>query len=417
MTETAARARSGLLLVLAGTVVSAASSFVVLLIVAPALGPAQYAQFSVYWGALFMIVAVLFGVQQESTRGVAAARAAAEVPAARPGGPVTSVLAFALVLAATLLLAIGATSPAWSGVLFGAGAGGWGLPLAIAVASYALVAAVNGILAGTGRWGAFALLAVIDGALRLALVALALALDLGGTALAWAVALPFPVSLAVVLLGNRRAVRAHAAVAGTTGALAANTARTLTASVATAVLINGFPVFLSAFGRTDQATLGAVILAVTLTRAPILVPLTALQSMLIARLSAAREGRTRTLLVVLAIVAALAALVAGAVWAWGGPLLARFFGAGFVLAPATLAGLVAAAGALGVLTATGAAALALERHTVFAAGWVLAAAVALALLALLPLSLEARVVLALLVGPLLGAALHLAAALRASRRA
>ncbi|PRI10214.1 hypothetical protein [Leucobacter massiliensis] len=406
MTDSAARTRSGLILVLAGTVVSAASSFIVLLIVAPALGPAGYAQFSVYWAALFMVVAVLFGVQQESTRAVAAAPATDEDDPAR--GPLTSVLAFALVVAATLLVAVGASSPVWSEALFGPGAGGWGFPLALAVASYALVAATNGILAGSGRWGPFSLLAVIDGALRLALVALALALGLDGTALAWAVAIPFPVSLAIVVLGNRRVIRARAIVAGTPGRLAANTARTLAASVATAILINGFPVFLSLFGRTDAATLGAVILAVTLTRAPILVPLTALQSMLIARLSAVREGRGRLLAAVLGIVAALTGLVAAFVWLWGGPLLARFFGEGFVLSSATLAGLVAAAGALGVLTATGAAALARERHTAFAAGWLAAAVLALALLALLPLPLEARVVIALLAGPLLGAVVHLA---------
>lgn len=55
------------------TAVSAASSFLVLMLVAGALGPAAYAQFSVFWGALFMLIAMLFGVQQEATRGVSAA--------------------------------------------------------------------------------------------------------------------------------------------------------------------------------------------------------------------------------------------------------------------------------------------------------------------------------------------------------
>lgn len=410
LTNTAVNARSGLTLVLAGTVISAASSFIVLLIVAPALGTAGYANFGVYWGALFMVVAILFGVQQESTRGVAAAQTATLADAAQAAPkPTTSVLRFALIIAATLLVVIGATSPLWSEALFGPGSATWGVPLAVAVAAYVLVAATNGILAGTGLWASFALLAVIDGVLRLGLVALALGLGLDGTALAWAVAIPFPVSLAVVFFSKARTIRANTLIAGAPSKLAANMSRTLTASVAAAILINGFPVFLSLFGRTDKDHLGAIILAVTLTRAPILVPINALQSMLIARLSGTKEGRARTLALVLLVIAALTALVAAAAWIWGAPLLDIFFGKGFVLSGATLAGLVAAAGCLGVLTATGAAALALERHSLFAAGWVVAAVFALATLALLPAELDTRIVLGLVAGPLLGAGVHLTA--------
>lgn len=431
MNDTAASGRSGVVKVLIGTVVAAASSFIVLLVVAPALGPAGYATFSVYWAALFMIVAVLFGVQQESTRAVAATRGAGDqadgaggsfesagsdaAAQTAPPQPRVSVITFALWIGAALLVLIAATSPLWAAPLFGSGTDSWGLPLAIAVGSYALVAATNGVLAGTGHWGAFALLAVIDGVLRLALVAVVLLAGLGETALAWAVAIPFPVSLAIVFFGNRAAIAGGARVNGTLGSLTRNTSRTLTASVASAILINGFPVFLSLFGRSDQATLGAVILAVTLTRAPILVPLTALQSMLIARFSSAREGSAKLLVVVVAGLAAFTALIAGFVWLWGGPLLNGFFGEGFVLAPATLAGLVAASGCLGILTATGAATLAAERHTSFAAGWMIAAALALGVLAFAPLDLELRVVLALAVGPLIGSAWHAAAYVRATR--
>lgn len=433
MNDTASSGRSGVVKVLIGTIVAAASSFIVLLVVAPALGPSGYATFSVYWAALFMIVAVLFGVQQESTRSVAATRGGAAgvagseplSNAAAPGSgaaaPTTphrtrvSVITFALWIGAALLVVIATTSPLWAAALFGAGTDAWGLPLAIAVGSYALVAATNGVLAGTGHWGAFALLAVIDGVLRLALVAVVLFAGLGETALAWAVAIPFPVSLAIVFFGNRGVIASGSRVDGTLGSLSRNTGRTLTASVASAILINGFPVFLSLFGRSDQATLGAVILAVTLTRAPILVPLTALQSMLIARFSSAREGSAKLLVVVVAGLAAFTALIAGFVWLWGGPLLNSFFGEGFVLAPATLAGLVAASGCLGILTATGAATLAAERHTSFAAGWMIAAALALGILALAPTGLELRVVLALAVGPLIGSAWHAAAYVRATR--
>lgn len=401
----------GLALVLGGTVLSAASSFIVLLIVAPALGPEGYASFSVYWGALFMLVAVLFGVQQETTRGVAA-RLAPHSAAPHSGVPrsgtarSTSTLAYAAVIAATLLVVIAGSGSLWSERLFGSGAGSWAIPLAVAVAAYVVVAAVNGILAGTETWGPFALLAVIDAVLRLAFVGVVLIGDWGGTALAWAVALPFPLSLAVVFLLRRTHLLAHARVAESRGQLTANIGRTVAASIATAVLINGFPVVLSLVGGADQAELGAVVLAVTLTRAPILVPLTALQSMLISRFSGAPAGRMKLLLVVVAVIAALTALVVMFVWAWGGPLLAMFFGDGFVLAPAILAALVAAAGCLGVVTATGAAVLSTGNHTMFAVGWITAAVIAVVAVAIPFAGLGERVALALVVGPLIGAALH-----------
>lgn len=400
---------------LGSTVVSAASSFIILLVVARVLGAAGYAPFAVYWSALFMVVAVLFGVQQESTRGVSAAAAAERHRAATeqgdgPANPArsgsVSVLRFSLVLGAALLLLIALSSPLWARQLLGPGTEAWGVPLAVAIGAYAVVAATNGILAGSGTWGPFALLALLDGVIRLVLIGIVLGFGIGGDALAWAVALPFPISLGIVLFGNLRAITSRSRIPGTATTLSQNVARTIAASVAAAVLINGFPVFITAFARTDQEELGRVILAVTLTRAPILVPLTALQSMLIARFAGLRHGRGRFLTILVLGIGAAAGVLALAAWLWGAPLLRVFFGENFVLAPLTLAGLVAAAGCLGILTATGSAVLAASRHTLFAAGWLLAAAISVALLAAPLGSLELRVVVALVVGPLVGAVVH-----------
>lgn len=413
--------RSGVALILAATVVSAASSFFVLMIVASALGPADYAQFNVFWGAMFMIIAMLFGVQQEATRGVAKqrARGADPDPATLPlndGGalatrntiarPSTSVFVYASWLAAALLVLLGVSSIWWAGPVFGPGGGSWGWPLAIAVAAYTVTAAANGILAGARQWRAFAALALLDGVIRFVAVATVLALQLGATALVWAVALPVPLSFMVMIPFVARKIREYSVIGISVGQLSANIARTLTASTSTSVLINGFPVFVSLFGRADQATLGAVMLAVTLTRAPILVPLNALQSMLISRLSSASAGRGRLLTTILGAIVIVTALVALGAWAFGGPVLRTFFGAGFVLQPVTLAGLVVAAGCLGFLTATGAGALSANRHSWFAAGWLTAALLALAMLALAPGPIELRVTLALIAGPLVGASVH-----------
>ncbi|MGB7360226.1 MAG: hypothetical protein WA944_20575, partial [Mycobacterium sp.] len=71
----------------------------------------------------------------------------------------------------------------------------------------------------------------------------------------------------------------------------------------------------------------------------------------------------------------------------------------------------AAAVAIALLTLTGAATVAAALHRAYAVGW-LSATVASTLLLLLPLELELRTVIALLCGPLLGMAVHLAALAR-----
>lgn len=391
----------GLLLVLAATVISAASSFVVLLIVAPALGPAGYASFAVYWAALFMVVGVLFGVQQEATRAVSDV---GEPAGADVGG--ASLVRFAGLLSAAVLIVTVLAGLLWAESLFGGGKAAWAYPLAIAVAAYVGVAALNGVLAGSGAWGFFAAVPMIDGILRLILVTAALAMGADATALAWAVALPFPVSFLLVAAASRRTVRTRARVGESYGALAVNSSRTIVASAANAVLVNGFPVILSIVAGEDRVQLGIVVLALTLTRAPILVPLTALQSMLIARFSASPHDARRlmtVLLVGLSLVTPALAAVAGI---WGPSALALFF-EDFAATGALLAGLVVASGCLGVLTITGARALAAKRHGAFAAGWVLACALAIIIVAITPGEVGTRAVIGLIVGPLVGAAYHL----------
>ncbi|KQQ68805.1 hypothetical protein ASF63_02110 [Microbacterium sp. Leaf320] len=381
---------------------SAASSFLILLVVAPALGPAGYASFSVYWGALFMVVGILFGVQQESTRAVS--HKGESFP---ESGGSSSLLRFAGVLGAAVLVLVVTTGLIWAGPLFGSANAGWAYPLAIAVASYVGVAALNGILAGSGQWGGFAAVPLIDGLLRLILVAIALWTGADGTALAWAVAIPFPVSLLVVVSARWAAVRSYSRVRESYRALASNASRTMVASTANAVLVNGFPVILSLLAGGDRAALGAVVLALTLTRAPILVPLTALQSMLIARFSAAPEKAPRlmvTVLIGLCVFTPVVGVVAGL---WGESLLVGLFGGGFAIEGALLTWLVIASGCLGVLTVTGARALAAGRHTAFATGWVLACVLAVAAVALTPGDIGFRTVVGLIVGPLIGAAWHL----------
>jgi O-antigen/teichoic acid export membrane protein len=401
-TPIGSRPRRSILFVIVATAVSGASGFITLLIVAPAVGPAGYASFSVYWAALFLAVGVLVGVQQETTRAVADAGARRMVVR---GG--SSVLRFAGMLGAAVLIIVAATSLLWAEPLFGEGTEGWALALSIGVSSYVGVATLNGTLAGSGHWGGFAAIPLIDGLLRLLLVAVALWMGADGTAIAWAVALPFPISLLAVGVARWSVVRSHSVVRESYRAFALNASRTIVASTSNAVLVTGFPLILALVANDDRASLGAVVLALTLARAPILVPLTVLQSFLIARFSAspdtARQLMVRMVLG-LAVVAPVLGVIAGL---WGGNVLMWLFGDGFVVPGALLTWMVVASGCLGLLTVTGARVLAAGRHTVFATGWALACLVAVALVALTPGDVGTRTVIGLVVGPLVGVAVHL----------
>jgi hypothetical protein len=98
----------------------------------------------------------------------------------------------------------------------------------------------------------------------------------------------------------------------------------------------------------------------------------------------------------------------------GPGLLHAAFGPEYQASGTLLAWLTAGAVSIAILTLTGSATVAAALHRAYSVGWV-AATVAAALLLTLPLNLETRTVVALLCGPLVGIAAHLAALARADR--
>jgi hypothetical protein len=97
----------------------------------------------------------------------------------------------------------------------------------------------------------------------------------------------------------------------------------------------------------------------------------------------------------------------GALAAWPvGPWALRLVNPDYHVDGPVFAGLVLGAGLVAVLTMTGAAAVALDHHTVYLAGWIAATVTTVGVL-LVPGMLEARVVTSLLVGPAVGVLVHL----------
>src|ERR1700753_2071016 len=127
-------------------------------------------------------------------------------------------------------------------------------------------------------------------------------------------------------------------------------AHSITAAGASAILVMGFPVLLKLTSTELGAQGGVVILAVTLTRAPLLVPLTAMQGNLIAHFVDERTARLRALIAPAALIGAIGAagvLAAGLLGPW---LLRAAFGPDYHTAGALLAWLTAAAVTIAMLT-------------------------------------------------------------------
>ena len=200
--------------------------------------------------------------------------------------------------------------------------------------------------------------------------------------------------------------------AGSVSTFLRGAGHSIAAAGASAILVMGFPVLLKATAGELGARGGVVILAVTLTRAPLLVPMTAMQGNLIAYFVDHRSARLRALVAPAGIIAGVGAVGVVAAFLVGPWIMRTAFGADYETSGTLLAWLTAAAVSMALLTLTGAAAVAAALHRAYAVGWVAATMTATALLTL-PLSLESRTVIALLCGPLIGIAVHLAALARA----
>jgi hypothetical protein len=188
-------------------------------------------------------------------------------------------------------------------------------------------------------------------------------------------------------------------------------AHSIAASSASAILMMGFPVLLKATTPHLGAQGGVIILAVTLTRAPLLVPLTSLQGNLIAHFVDKHTERFRAMVAPALVIGGLGAvgvLAAGLTGPW---LLRAGFGPEYSASGALMAWLTAAAVVMAMLVLTGAATVSASLHRAYSLGWV-GATVASGLLLLLPLPLDTRTVIALSCGPLVGIAIHLVALAR-----
>ena len=397
---------SGSTLVVAATGIAGLFGYAIQTVAGAGLEASAYTQFSVFWAAVFLAVGSMSGVQQEVTR--------ATHPGPHGGAAGRRLLLAVLIIGVMAVALVIASGPLWAGVVFAEeGAASLAL-LSVAVIFSGAVAGIAGVLYGLHDWRRVALVICLDPALRFLLV--------GGSLLAghadWlpaAIVAPIPLTflsaLFLVVPRLRQGIRLDIA---TTRRLVSNISRAIVGAAATAVLVSALPLFIGAAARDISATqTGALLFNLTLTRAPIVIPALAFQSLLVVffRDRLTHVARSTVLIAAGAVATALVvAVICGIV---GPTVIGGIFGDGYRLPGLPLALLVASSGLTAVLSVTGAATIALRRHTAYLGGWVVAALAAVTLLFISPGDTITRSVIALSCGPALGLLVHATAMWRA----
>lgn len=422
------------LALLGSSVLAAASTLVVTMIAQRALTGSELTEFLLFWSALFTVTGIITGLQPEITRAVGTARtytAADGVASAHPasdgtpapqGARVVTVAAALGAVAGALVLV---SSPLWAGQQIPHSAAVGVTVMAVGVFLYALQATISGVAAGEDRWYLFATVGGLESAGRLLLM-LAVALlipSLAGLEVATVIPMGLWLILALVTFSGRRLWVARADVPA--GRLTVNILWSFLSSAAAAMLMMGFPNVLKASGaaESEPVVLGTLILAISITRSPIMIPLQAFQGVAVSAFLKQRHRPVAAFIKPAAAVVAVGAVGALAAYLVG-PLLFRL-----IYPPAagtesayeaaasglSLGALVFASALLALMTLSGNMALAVNQHRIYLAGWVVAAVVTLGLAFLLPAPLVPRAVVALAVGPVCGFLVHMVGVSMASR--
>ena len=417
------------LALLGSSVLAAASTLVVTMIAQRALTGSELTEFLLFWSALFTVTGIITGLQPEITRAVGTARthAAADgvasdgTPAPQGARVVTVAAALGAVAGALVLV----SSPLWAGQQIPHSAAVGVTVMAVGVFLYALQATISGVAAGEDRWYLFATVGGLESAGRLLLM-LAVALlipSLAGLEVVTVIPMGLWLILALVTFSGRRLWVARADVPA--GRLTVNILWSFLSSAAAAMLMMGFPNVLKASGaaESEPVVLGTLILAISITRSPIMIPLQAFQGVAVSAFLKQRHRPVAAFIKPAAAVMAVGAVGALAAYLVG-PLLFRL-----IYPPAagtesayeaaasglSLGALVFASALLALMTLSGNMALAVNQHRIYLAGWVVAAVVTLGLAFLLPAPLVPRAVVALAVGPVCGFVVHMVGVSMVSR--
>lgn len=408
------------LAIMLGSVVAGVSVFITTYIANQILLGSDLKEFLMFWAALFTSYGVVGSLQQEVTRAVGNARAQNITNGAR----IASVSAVFGVLAG---IVVALSSPLWAPhQMISEPVIGIAL-IAVGVAFYTMQPAMSGGAAAQKSWYLFAGLSGGESVWRL--IVMAIAATLLGSLVSLEVAAISPIFLwivmALVSTSGRRAITARADVGWKK--LSQNILMAMGSSAAYSVLVVGLPLFLgsSEGDKTihGETLVAVLILMVSITRSPIMMPLQAFQGVAVAAFLKQQHRPIAALFKPSVAILAVGAL-GGLLAAWIGPWLFTLIYApnsaekvqayDEIVNGSTLGLLTFASAILALLVLAGTAALAINAHRLYVLGWIVAAGVTIGLLYVLPLSLVPRLLVALYVGPFVGFVIHLLGLQRAT---
>ncbi|ADX73672.1 hypothetical protein Asphe3_25440 [Pseudarthrobacter phenanthrenivorans Sphe3] len=369
-----------------------------------ALTKEENAEFLSFWAALFFVYGVMGGIQTESTR-------ASSVVAVRDLSDTKRhprLMAAGLMSGGVGALVIAVISPALATFSLFQHPHIIAVGLILTAILYSGHSALAGILQGSSHWSTYGRFLILDGMLRLACISAAAAWSLG--LLGLEVACFCALGAWLLMLAFSRIARQSLQIRADVPLrkLLSQIFHAVVSSISSAALVVAFPLLLKLTTPASVFEQSApLLLAISMTRAPIMVPLQAFQGVAITHVVKAGSEGWRALhrpILLLLVAGALGAVLAFVF----GPSLMLLFGAEYGVSGLTLALLTLASLVMALLTLTGTAALSTGHHRAFSSGWATATAVAVAVL-LLPLSVEVRCILSLTVGPAVGILVHLLA--------
>ncbi|MDO4911387.1 MAG: hypothetical protein Q3972_06555 [Corynebacterium sp.] len=376
---------------------AALSSFAVIFLAPHVLDPNLVSQFQALWGFFFALTGLIDGLQHETTR-------ATTRPSQSHSFPHRFTAILAAVIAGVSLLA----APAWLPALVPDSPHHTALALAFAasVALYVGQSVLLGTLSGHRLWNYYAAITAIDATIRVvAAVAILLLIRDQSTAL-WAfllLTIMGPITWLPFLFFRKARGSLLSTIDVPPAVFLRRLLLSLVASGATAGLVNGFSAATKAWGTAGTVPMAAIIMAVLLSRAPIIIPAQRFQAALINYL-ARHKGTSILRAPVILTLGILLLMGAGAlVGPW---FLTTMWGPAYYVRPAIIAALVLGAVIQGALFITGSRAIAHAHHWRYCAGWVAATTLSFLIIAL-PLPTEVTVPTALIMGPLLGIIIHL----------
>ncbi len=397
----------GLVLILGATALAGVAGYAIQLLAAALIPSAGgYVLFSAFWSAMYLLGSAVGGVQQEVAR--------ATHPWAEGDESRRSLKPF-LLGAVIVVAVVGAVLAVLTGqIAFPTDQVMLELALVTGLVGYVVTSIATGLFYGVNRLAAVAALVAVDAVIRGVAVVVGLAVRAPLSVLAFAIAVPFGLAVGAVWIAVRSRLRGSYTIDVSTGRLARNALHTVVAAAAIGLLVTGMPlVFRVALADSSAVTVASLTLLVTLTRAPFIIPVMALQSYLIV---AFRSSRARGALARRSWIAIAAAAVGAVGIAWFvGPWAVSLVSSGQYHVDGLTSSLVVLSAVLvGLMCVTGPALLARNDHFVYAAGWVLAAMSTLVCF-VFPLEPVVLVPVALIAGPVVGLTVHGVAIVRGSR--